>query len=111
MTTHQLFQRYPLAIDSFGTWADACRATFAKHPLGCTEFGEEWLQRWIALREWLDQPAFVEVFVEGEWRRATDETEPLRDWLEHCSTYNRPVCPRRVCLASTGEPVREWDVK
>jgi hypothetical protein len=42
----ELFSLYHAGFQDFGPWLNHHREMHRRHPLGCAEFGAEWLWRW-----------------------------------------------------------------
>lgn len=56
----ELFTTYHDNHDNFPAWLDHHLEMHRRWPLGCAEFGEEWLQKWAALGRVLVMPGQIE---------------------------------------------------
>jgi hypothetical protein len=136
MTLFEMYKRFPNGCDNFGKWGDFhvelyrrfpltseqmdeawfdriawLREMFARHPLGCAEFGAEWCELWKALGRVLLMPAKVELCCPINW--TWQESELIGQGVVSscvCDTIARPSVINldyRVDLHD-GTIVKEW---
>jgi hypothetical protein len=116
MTMHSLYLAYHNGFDSFSRWVDHHHAMHAKHPLGCAEFGAEWLRRWGEVGRLLNQRCIIQElgqrnawFDAEDWPNAGRAILAFHDlWTSYRDTISPPAY--RITLLD-GTIIREWPAK
>jgi len=60
------------------------RTMFRKHPLGCKDLSDEWLNLWDALAVVLNMTAYVDTRVCGKWKRCIYASATVGHFLRFC---------------------------
>jgi hypothetical protein len=110
MTMHQLYKLHQFGFDNFGRWADHHRAMHAKHPLGCAEFGAEWLGLWEALGKLLGRRGQLEIFSDGMLVGSSGVSREISVAELIALAIEKPAlrCLRRHVRILPGTIVKEW---
>jgi hypothetical protein len=113
MNLRELFSLYHNGFDNFPRWCDHHRAMHTKHPLGCEEFGAEWLRRWhlvgvllnLAAATWHCPPH------DNKWRRMPESGKiTVAQAIEYFAEYDGNHVRSKVTLLN-GIIIREWPAK
>jgi hypothetical protein len=110
MTMHQLYLQYPNGFDNFGRWSDHHKAMHARHPLGCAEFGAEWLGLWEALGKLLGRRGQLEIFSDGMLVGSSGVSREISVAELIALAIEKPAlrCLRRHVRILPGTIVKEW---
>ena len=119
MTIHELYKTNAYGFDSYNAWCRHFGAMFAKYPLECAEFGEEWLRRWEAVWQLLNARGNLESLIHHDPTHPSPDTGPRwvviapnirigRALCEIVETHNEFVRPIRIVLLD-GTIIKEWN--
>jgi hypothetical protein len=115
MNLRTLFTLYSFGFDNFGRWSDHHKAMHAKQPLGCAEFGAEWLGLWDALGRLLGATCSADATLANgdygpiaEMAKRSTVGEALCAVAAECMLRRiRRGCSVRITLLD-GTIVKEW---